>query len=317
MARCIGQALILGWVMIKKMNGETCFYYVARLVWRKVKQILCYVSYIKYYIRDKKLEAANNDIPITVSLTTYPERVKWLPVVIGSILDQKRVPNRIVLYLSAEQFESRENAIFNKLKKQGIIIKFKQGDMRSHKKYIYAMQEYPEDIIVTVDDDIVYDKNLLDDLYASYKKHPKAVSAKRVHKIKFDKNNNVKKYCDWDIATKRYTDLESKELVATGCGGILYPPNSLNVQYLNADLIKETCMYADDLWLKVMELLNGIPVVLCHSKKYTLRHIWNTECSGLALENVGGTGNDEQLHNICSKLNINLYELIYEAGNEQ
>lgn len=256
------------------------------------------------------LGKADNKIPITVSITTYPARVKWLPVVIGSLVRQTRQPDRVVLYLSRQQFHNLDSPVFKRIQEQGIQIVLCDDDLRSHKKYLYAMQSFPNDIIITVDDDVLYDKNMIEDLYQSYLKHPGAVSAKRVHKMVFDAQGRVRPYCKWDISTRDLINVESKELIATGCGGILYPPCCLDQRYNDVDLIKRSCMFADDIWLKIMELLAGTPVVLAQSKSYRLDLIWDTENNGLALDNVGGAGNDQQLNRICKELEVDLYQLL-------
>lgn len=290
---------------------NSCIYNAVRLIWRTTKKIAAYSSYLKFkIIKPILMPSRDNEKNITISFTTYPARVKCLPMVIGSLVRQTRKPNRIVLYLSKLQFADLNNPIFSSIKKQGVEIKLCDSDLRSHKKYLYAIQEFPEDLIITVDDDIIYDKNLVDDLYQSYLRHPNAVSAKRVHRIRFDSANKVKPYLEWDIATQELIDTESFELVATGCGGILYPPYGLIQEYSNVEVIRETCMNADDLWLKVMELMNGTPVVLAKSKKYKLNHVWETECNGLALDNVEGSGNDKQLEDICSRLHVDLYKVV-------
>lgn len=285
--------------------------------WRNCKMIYSYASYVRYYLHKPVLLPSTSDPSITVSFTTYPAREKWLPIVVGSIVHQSKKPNRIVLYLSEDQFPDTKSTILTSLEKQGVLIKLKPDDMCSHKKYLYAMQEYPDDIIVTIDDDIIYDRNLIKDLFESYKRHPHAVSGKRVHKIRFDSNGKPKPYHEWDIATYKNIDSESTELVATGCGGVLYPPRCLDKSFCNVEAIKSTCMYADDLWLKVMELLNGFPVVLAKSENYKLIHVWNTECDGLALENIGSKGNDVQLSNICNYYNVDLFSLVKDNCNYQ
>ena len=295
--------------MIIRDKNEGKIHFMMRIVWRNIKKIKCYFSYIKFYVFCPKLNPSKKEDVITISFTTYPARVKWLPVVVGSLLRQTLQPDRIVLYLSSNQFDNLNNPIFKRIQKQGVEIKVKDDDLRSHKKYIYAMEEYPEDIIITVDDDIVYNKNLIKSLYESYKRHPNSISATRVHCMKFDNNHQILPYKQWDKVVKNIVDVESFELVATGCGGVLYPPKSLAEGYNNIDVIKETCIFADDLWLKIMELVKRTPVVLVSNKNNKLTHVWNTECEGLALNNVGNVGNDEQLKKICSRLNIDLYKL--------
>lgn len=293
------------------MAKNDAIYVLLKRIWNLYKMILCYISYIRFYLFKPILKPSANSVSITVSLTTYPARVKWLPVVIGSILRQTRQPNRIVVYLSKEQFENEKIRVLETLRKQGVKVVFEDNDMRSHKKYLYAFISYPNDVIITIDDDIVYDKRMIEDLYNSYLKHPNAVSAKRVHRMRFGNDGRIKKYKDWDISSRELIDAESLELLATGCGGVLYPPHTLDERVTDISAIKNTCLYADDLWLKVMELLKGTPVVLVSSKSYTLKHIWSTDCDGLALSNVNENGNDEQLRKICDYFSLDLYTLTY------
>ena len=45
------------------------------------------------------------------------------------------------------------------------------------------MQEFPDDIIVTVDDDVIYYKEMLSELYKTYLKFPKCIVTGRAHEI--------------------------------------------------------------------------------------------------------------------------------------
>ena len=150
--------------MAIRKERENLLYCCMKVGWRLFKKIRSYLSYIKFYVNKPSLQEGNNIPNITVSFTTYPAREKWLPVVVGSLLRQKLQPDRIVHYLSNEQFETVDDKILNSIKKQGVNVKLVDGDMRSHKKYLYAFKEYPEDIVITVDDDIIYDKYLISDL---------------------------------------------------------------------------------------------------------------------------------------------------------
>lgn len=42
------------------------------------------------------------------------------------------------------------------------------------------MQEYPNNIVITIDDDLLYEKDMIKLLMRSYEKYPNVVSAKRV-----------------------------------------------------------------------------------------------------------------------------------------
>jgi hypothetical protein len=49
-------------------------------------------------------------------------------------------------------------------------------------------------------------------------------------------------------------------LVPVGVSGILYPPNSINVEVFNKKIFKKISLYADDLWLKTMGMMNGTKI---------------------------------------------------------
>ena len=56
-------------------------------------------------------------------------------------------------------------------------------DLLGHKKYFYTMQKYKDLPIITVDDDSIYSKDLIQLLYDNYKKHPNCVSGMKTHRI--------------------------------------------------------------------------------------------------------------------------------------
>ena len=47
----------------------------------------------------------------------------------------------------------------------------------------------------------------------------------------------------------------------TGVGGVLYPPNCCGSTVTNLNVIKQTCLRADDLWLNFNSRLKGTKVV--------------------------------------------------------
>lgn len=59
------------------------------------------------------------------------------------------------------------------------------------------MKDFPNAIIITVDDDIIYSGKLVEDLIKSYVKHPTAVSCMRGHIIKMYDEETVAPYKKW------------------------------------------------------------------------------------------------------------------------
>lgn len=199
---------------------------------------------------------------IIVSLTSYPARIQGITKVLDSIMRQTYSPDKIVLYLSEDQFAERKMPLdLSDYFVQGLEIHWCQGDMRSHKKYLYAFSEYPDDYIITVDDDYYYEKHMVEEFVQYTDKFPQCILARRTHLITAKIDSSISQYGKWWNDCMHYIGVPRMDLFAIGCGGILYPPRLLTNEVFNIDYIKKYCMYADDIWLKVMELISGIPVV--------------------------------------------------------
>lgn len=96
---------------------------------------------------------ANNQtssIPeIVVSFTSYPARINQVHYTIYSIFKQTYKPNRVVLYLSAQEFSNKLDDLPQKLLafcKHGLEIRFVDENYRSYKKIVYALKDFPESI---------------------------------------------------------------------------------------------------------------------------------------------------------------------------
>lgn len=206
---------------------------------------------------------------LIVSFTSYPARIYAVPQVLESLYAQSMKPDKILLWLAEEQFPGREADLPNNLVKDAVEDKFELrwcDDIGSHKKYFYAMQEFPDDIIVTVDDDMYYDTDMIRRLYESYQRYSNAVSANCVSLMLFDADGNLLPCSRWIIPFQKICGKPSMQLMAIGSRGILYPPHSCDSRAFDKLAIKKYCnindvLFNDDSWLKVHEILAGVPVV--------------------------------------------------------
>lgn len=264
---------------------------------------------LRYFYKLKHPEAALNrdsrSPKITVSITTIPPRIKKVQQVIIRLLEQTVRPDRIVIYLGKDQFKGIE--LPGLLKAQmalfGVEVRYVE-DIGPHTKYWYAIQEFPEDLVITADDDIRYPIDLIEELYESYKRHPKCVSARRCHLITFDENNVVKKYNEWKHKYSEIVDTPSMLLFPTGVGGVLYPPKVLHPEVLNLEILKKLSLKNDDIWLKFMEILNNTPVVT--TKPFTIKHVKGSQKVALNQQNVAGGKNDSIIADL-----VNHYDEFY------
>lgn len=259
-----------------------------------------------------KMTRADWNIPngLIVSLTSFPTRIHFVPKVIESILSQTVKADKILLWLAEEQFPNKEGDLPAQLIEQlkcGLDICW-CDDLKPHKKYYYAMRNFPDHIVVTVDDDVIYPNNLIETLLESYVKYPYAVSAMRAHFITFGPNGNILPYEKWKREYRRVGE-PSMALCATGVGGILYPPNIMNNELFNKDAIKKLCIYADDLWLKVMQVIACTPVVIA-APPQKLVYIDGSQEEALWRMNDLAGANDTQLSNILEYYNA------YWGGND-
>lgn len=124
---------------------------------------------------------------IVVSLTSYPKRIEIVDKVIESLLKQRIPADEIILYLSIEEFPDKWNSLPERLLKlttNGVFkIEWVEGNLKSHKKYFYALQNNKENIVITVDDDVIYSSLLISDFIYGHDKFPNAVLARRARII--------------------------------------------------------------------------------------------------------------------------------------
>lgn len=259
-----------------------------------------------------QIELSNfTDKELTVSLTSFPGRIETIHYCIKSILRQTVKPTRVVLWLAKEQFlNTKLPKELLELEAYGLVIKY-CDDIRSYKKYYYSMKNWPTSIVVTLDDDVFYPENMLEELLVSYKKYPNAVSCFRAHEIKREEDGNIAKYSNWNFTSPGLSK-PSHKLFQTGVNGVLYPPGVLHEDVFNKDIFMKLCKNADDLWLKIMAFKNGTKVVKVHNYSKTMMEVPSSQNTSLMSDNVLSGNNDIQLGNILEYYKIDIESLFKE-----
>lgn len=263
------------------------------------------ISNIKRQNNFKPITINKNRNPkLIVSLTSYKKRFPTLALCLKSLLNQTLLPDHMVLYLSNNEKKEDLPSEVKDLQKYGLEIKFVDLDLKPHKKYYYAMREFPNDIIITVDDDMIYDKNLIRNLYLMYQQFPNCVVSARAHKIVL-KDNKIIDYSDWHQCYFPKKSSPSFLFMPTGVGGVLYPPHLLNLNILlNLDYINKY-IDVDDLWLKNVEILSGVPTVICDANLEKNRiEIPSAQKVGLAKKNVDLGQNNVKIEELDKDFNI-------------
>jgi hypothetical protein len=199
-----------------------------------------------------------NDTPhsITISLTSFGVRIETVYLVVESLMSQSLKADRIVLCLyRGEITEANLPATLKRQRERGLEIYFCDEDIGSYKKFFYTFQKYPDDLIITVDDDVIYPIDTIDLLYRAYQKEPNVIHCNRGHQMTYDANGELRPYWEWKT---NYSAAEATlDFFPTGHGGVLYFPGAFASDVMDKDAFLRLAPRADDVWLKAMSLKKG------------------------------------------------------------
>lgn len=248
---------------------------------------------------------------VIISLTSFPARLNTLWLCVESLKRQSVLPEKIILYLSKDQisYEELPSTLTNE-EDDLFEIRMVDDNLRSHKKYYYAMKDYPDKIIVTTDDDVIYPPFMLSTLLEAHSQFPEDVISNFTHVITHN-NGVVTPYIEWyDLPAKQNRIDTVPNQIQVGIGGVLYPPHSLYKDVFNVDLARELSFLADDLWLYAQTIIGGHRVIKSRLNINTVIPISIKNDSTLTSENVLNNKNDVQFTNIrnyyLNKINIDI-----------
>ncbi|WP_107040063.1 hypothetical protein [Brumimicrobium mesophilum] len=241
---------------------------------------------------------------VIASLTSFPARIKYTFISIECLLRQSVKPDRIILWLAEEQFPNKtsdlpENLV--KLTDRGLEIKFCE-DLRSHKKYYYSLSNNPKNKVIMFDDDLYYHKDIVKHLIEHSKKHPKYITASRVHKMKF-KDAELLPYRNW---THNYqTNEPGLNLLHTSGNGTLIPTKEILDDILfDKSLILDLSPNSDDVWWKINLIRLGIKVSVFNKYNRDPVTVKSTHQNSLVSSNTFKGGKDLQIKNTANHFGI-------------
>lgn len=246
-----------------------------------------------------------SDHDIIVSLTTYGKRIYDVAFTIESIMQQSMKANRIILWL--------DHSFENQPLPQSLLLQSQRGleinfctDIRSYTKLVPALRAYPKDAIITIDDDVLYDYDVLENLISAHIQEPGYIQSCRVHRIALGNDGRPISYNDWDwhISEEGVHRLNFQ----TGVGGVLYPPESLDKEVLNQKIFLDICKFADDVWFYSMALKKGTLVNKVHTRNDRGEdYLLNEAVQDMGLANINTKGeilNDRQIKAVLSKYDL-------------
>lgn len=255
---------------------------------------------------------------IIVSLTSYKPRINDVKYTIYSLLNQSLPPDKLILWLDEDSFPQREENLpqdLLALKDFGLTIDWCEN-LRPYKKLLPALEKYPDDIIVTADDDLFYQPDWLKILYDAHLENPDCVIAHRTHRIKIDTQGNLFPYTSWDYETK--FSAPPPKLFGTfftGGAGALYKKKFFHADVFNRELFMELTPLADDIWFWAMTALNDTKIAIPPDAQPNLIYVdLDTQLIGETLWHINKTQNDIYLSQVMEHYPALLEKLFREAA---
>lgn len=244
---------------------------------------------------------------IIVSMASWGDRLKEkiTDIAINSLLKQTLKPYKIILTIYEDDKKYLSDYLLELNNDNKIEINIVNENLKSHNKYFWTMLKYRNNPIVIVDDDIEYTRDMIESLAVSYVNHPDCISARRTHMITFDENGIIKPYKKWEYECNKQVDTPNILLFATGGGGVLFPPDILNVKMGMISEIKKH-ITVDDMYLKHLEIEKGIKTVYVENLEPMGKPIINETVTKTALYKINCTKNENDKHlHLLYKLNKN------------
>jgi hypothetical protein len=242
---------------------------------------------------------------VIVSLTSFGDRIHDVHLAIESIMQQTIKPNRIILWLDESEFKGKALPVaLKKQQERGLTIAYCE-DLKAYKKLIPSLQLFPNACIITIDDDVAYNPDVIEKFVYSHIENPSNICAGRIRGIALRKDGTPLPYQDWKLCLEKCP--EKNELAFfIGVGGVLYPPHCFSDEVLNKDVFMNLCPTADDVWFNAMRLLNGVKVtkVFSATPQGDFTELPSSSLNPLWSYNWFNGGNDEALSAVFSRYGL-------------
>ena len=199
------------------------------------------------------------------TLTTFPARIGILKYALHSIFAQDLRAKKVILVLSKSEFAEANAKIPQSVldfQKFGLEIMWVAQNLRVYNKIIHTLRAFPNEILITIDDDIYYPPNLFSSLYHAHLSDKNVIWAHKARIVPFN-DKKIQDFFEWKIirkSNKKWQNVPKFNIYLEGCGGVLYPPHCLYKDALEAEKFLHLAPEADDLWLWAMAIMNGTKI---------------------------------------------------------
>lgn len=150
---------------------------------------------------DKGLKILSKKLDVVVSLTSYPHRFtnpEFIRCLRSLVNQNTELEYKVVLNLFKDDVQYLPRSVVEYMDCNDIELIVYDNDIKQHKKYLGAMKKYGGEVpVITVDDDTVYCRNLVYDLFNTHVQNPDRIICGRCDKIERDFSGNILSYEKW------------------------------------------------------------------------------------------------------------------------
>lgn len=211
---------------------------------------------------------------VIVSITTIPKRMERFKENIPSILNQK-YPFDVLMINIPDTTTNEETIFYNSIREldNRIIINKVDDCWRSCNKLIPTLKLFPDDIIITMDDDIYYPSDCVGTLMRQHIKTPDCIIAQETNPLIIE-GDRIRNIYAVDIKLMQ----KSWARYLSNC--CLFPPHVFDgTELFNYDKMMEVTKGShDEFWFWINSTLNGVMVIgLNYVKHFRFNTIseWN------------------------------------------
>lgn len=241
---------------------------------------------------------------VVISLTSYAKRLHTVAPAVESLLRQTHSAKKIVLWLDKEAYPKGRGDLPSSLRK--LLSQHEQFEVAFTKdigpftKLIPALKAYPDSVIITADDDVVYHPEMVQRLIETHLQKPSSIVAHCVSDLYMAKNGAlVRTMGAYGFGKIRENDFPLRMML--GVGGVLYPPRALSPKVFEEETFKRVTPTNDDIWFWYSATLNHTPVVLCSKQLPDLAFVQNDATTLSEInESRGDAKNQEYLRKILN-----------------
>ena len=220
-----------------------------------------FLALIFLFFKEKtmgKIYLNGKEIKIIVSMTTIPKRKDRLIDNLPYLLNQSYHFDKFIINID-DNLSEEDYKWYNELKEKDERIEINKAEAkwRSCNKLLPTLKSYPDDVIITLDDDIAYPPHTIKCLIDEYVKNPAYIIAHEINPIVLIDKKYVTYLNAYDAMLKQ------KEWGKYFSNCCLFPPHVFDGSDLyDYDKMMEcTNGTHDELWFWVNSTINGVQCI--------------------------------------------------------